>query len=198
MGSNTMIPGPGGLLYPVNVNQRRWPPNEYNACLDDEKALWNWVGRCGGLRMVCPGSGAQYLEPPWIKMPPQGKRYSKISSIPLPGVEGTDFLVASRMVPYGYDSCIVSVVNVYTGTGFQEGSGDIRWRVKVGLRYQKDYGDIRTTIGSLVTPYNVNSGQILAQSGQVVSYFVSLGTGALGNLLGGRIICALFGWDWPR
>lgn len=199
MGSSAFIPGPRGIAYPVDYNWREYPPNVWNECIRDELAMWRWINMCGGLKLVCPGSATRYLEPPWIRMPPQGKRYSKISSIPLPGVENTDFLVTSRLVPLGYDSTIVSVVVGYTGMNFKEGSGDIHWRLQINRqRYQKDYGDVTTSIGSLVTPYNVNSGQILTQSGNLVEWHVMLGTGALGNLVGGRIICAMFGWDWPR
>jgi hypothetical protein len=194
---NSLVPGPKGVAYPpLSVQQRLYPPDEFNLCLADESALWQWVNYCGGLRALCPG--IKYKDPPWVKMPPQGKRYSKISSIALPAVEGTDFVVASRLVPTGYDSCIVSTINLYTGLGFQEGSGDIVWRIKLNLRYAKDYGSITTSIGSLQTPYNINSGQILVNSQNLVQYVVRLGTGALGNLVGGRIVCALFGWDWPR
>jgi hypothetical protein len=179
-----------------NLNNYAFPPNGYNGCLIHELMLMRAINRKGGLYSICPGH--RWADPPWVKMPPQGKRYFKINSIPLPGVEQTDFLVTSRRVPEGYDSCIVSTVNIYTGIGFLEGSGDIRWRIKRNEVYLKNMGNLTTSIGSLTTPYNINSGQYIAQTGNIVQYFVSLGPGALGNLNGGRIICALFGWDWPR
>jgi hypothetical protein len=192
----TLIPGPGGMWYPRNVQQRIYPPNEFNACLEDEARVWGHISNCGGLTALCPG--AKYAEPPWVKMPPQGKRFSKINSIPLPAADGAEHLVTSFYVPTGYDGCIVSVVNSYTGTGFAEGSGDLTWRIRLNQRYVKDYGAITTSIGSLTTPYNVNSGQIIIQSRQLVQYFVNRSVGSAGNLNGGRVICALFGWFWPR
>jgi hypothetical protein len=191
-----MIPGPGGALYPRDVNQRRWPPNEFNQCLDYEACLWQFINDCGGLQAICPGQ--KYASPPWVKMPAQGKRFSKINSIALPSNDGLDHQVLQFLVPQGYDGCIVGVVNLYTGSGFAEGSGDLTWRIRLNQRYVKDYGVITTTIGSLQIPYTVNAGQILLQANQNVQYFVNRSVGSGGNLNGGRIICGLFGWYWPR
>jgi hypothetical protein len=47
-----------------------------------------------------------------------------------------------------------------------------------------------------VTPYNINSGQIILLSNQLVQYFVNIAPTA--NLNGGRILVGLFGWYWPR
>lgn len=195
MGTN-LIPGPGGLWFPRNVKLREFPPNEFNQCLQEEAEVWRRINNCGGLQALCPGH--TYPVPPWVRMPPQGKRFSKISSIALPDPDATDQLVTSFYVPQGYDGCIVSVVNMYTGNGFNEGSGDLTWRIRLNQRYVKDYGAIETTIGSLTTPYNINSGQIIIQSRQLVQYFVNRSVGSAGNLDGGRIICAAFGWFWPR
>ena len=79
--STSMLPGPKGSYYPVNVSQREFPPNEWNLCLDDEADLWRLIQRCGGLSAICPGH--KYPDPPWVKMPGQGKRYGHPSSIPL-------------------------------------------------------------------------------------------------------------------
>jgi len=173
-----------------------YPPNEFNGCLIGEAQLWRRIADVGGLKMICPGS--KYKDPPWVVMPAQGKRFSKISSIPLPAADATDNIVTTFSVPTGYDGCIVGVVNMYTGQGFQEGSGDLTWRLRINQRWVKDYGVITTTIGSLQIPYTVNVGQILLESDQVVRYYVNRSVASGGNINGGRIICAMFGWWWPR
>lgn len=183
-----------GLLVSRNVNQRRYPPNEFNACLQDDAAIWQNIQQRGGLMSICPGK--KYTDPPWVKMPQQGKRYSYINSIALPTDDGADHLVTSFRVPLGYDGCIVSVVQSYTGQGFSEGDGSLTWRLQLNQRWVKNYGNTTVQIGSLITPYNVNSGQIILLSNQLVQYFVSVAPGA--SLMGGRVICALFGWFWPR
>lgn len=185
-----------GKQYPLNVQNRLFPPNTFNYCLDVERQVWQRINDCGGLQAICPGR--KWPDPPWVKMPVQGKRFSKISSISLPNADGADHLVLSWLVPYAFDGCIVSVVQIYTGQGFQEGSGDLTWRLKLNQHYVKDYGATTTSIGSLTTPYNINSGQVILQSGQLVQYFVNRSTGSGGNLNGGRVICATFGWFWPR
>ena len=182
--------------FPRNLQNRIFPPNVYNSCLDRERETWDRINRCGGIMAICPGH--KYANPPWVKMPPQGKRYSKINSLALPNPDGLDHLVTSFTVPLGYDGCIVSVVQIYTGTGFEEGSGDFTWRIQLNERYVKDYGNTTTSIGSMATPYNINSGQIILQSNQLVRYFVNRSTASAGNENGGRIICSLWGWWWPR
>lgn len=195
-----MIPGPRGLYLPRNVKQREYPPNAFNRAIDEECELWSRINQCGGLMAICPG--AKYSAPPWVRMPAQGKRFSKINSVSyttdVQPVPDTDVLVTSFRVPNGYDGCIVGTVNMYTGTGFADGSGDLTWRIQINRRFVKDYGAITTTIGSLAIPYTVNAGQILLQSGQLVQYFVDVDAAGTGNLNGGRVICAMFGWYWPR
>jgi hypothetical protein len=192
------LPGPGGTLWPINVNQRLQPPNAYNSILQVESDLWGYIQARGGMTKLCPGSADLYPQPPWVKQPSQGKRYSKISSIALPAADATDYEVLSFYVPLGFDGVIISTVNLYTGTGFEEGSGDLTWRIKLNQRYVKDYGAITTSIGSLQTPYNINSGAIRIQSRQLVQYIVNRSVASGGNLNGGRIVCGLFGWYWPR
>jgi len=195
--SSSMLPGPNRTLYPVNVSQREFPPNIWNQCIDQEAALWKAIKDCGGIQILCPGH--KYASPPWQKMPSQGKRFGHPSSIPLASaVLGVDTVVQSFIVPYGYDGVIAAPVNEYTGMGFAEGSGDLIWRIRINQHYVKDYGNIQTTLGSTIQPwYNANS-QILLQSGQLVQYLVNRSVGSIGNLNGGRIICGLWGWYWPR
>jgi hypothetical protein len=195
MGS-VFIPSPSGQRYPLNLQQRAFPPNEFDNCLRDEYGLWQTIQQCGGLQFICPGM--RYKDPPWVKMPMQGKRFSKIVSIPLPANNGLETLVGSFLVPMGMDGVGVSVIFNYTGQGFAEGSGDLTFRLKLNQHYVKDYGNIQTSIGSLVTPYNVNSGQILLKSDQLVSFWVNASVASAGNLNGGRVIAALFGWYYPR
>lgn len=184
-------------LFPLNLQNRVYPPNVFNACLEDERATWQMIQECGGLQAICPGR--KWPSPPWVRMPVQGKQFKKISSIALPAADGNDHLVLSWLVPYAYDGTIVSVVQNYTGQGFVEGSGDLVWRLQLNQHYVKDYGNSNTQLGSLVTPYpNINSGQILIQSGQLVQFFVNRSTTSAGNLNGGRILCATLGWTWPR
>lgn len=193
--SSAMIPGPGGY-YPVNLMQREFPPNLWNGCLDADCRLWTEINAKGGLTALCPGH--RYDSPPWVKMPPQGKRFGHPSSIALPPADAVDYVVQSFLVPTGYDGVIAAPVNIYTGMGFAEGSGDLTWRIKINLRWAKDYGAITTSLGSLTQPYYNANSQILLQSGQLVQYLVNRSVASLGNLNGGRIIVGLWGWFWPR
>ncbi len=182
--------------------------NRFNAALDHQARLWCSINEHGGLQAICPGH--KYVDPPWVKMPPQGRRYAKVGSLAynavladgndhlIPFTQGVGYANGGMLVPEGHDGCIVSVVFGYTGTGFNEGSGDLTWRIQINQRWAKDYSKVTTQIGSLQTPYNINSGQILLQTGNLVQVFVNISAGAAGNLAGGTILGAIFGWTWPR
>jgi len=179
-----------------NVNNYAFPPNTFNACLEDEKRIWQDINACGGLAAICPGH--KWPDAPWVKMPPQGKRFSSIKSVALPNapLDNLDHVIGSFVVPEGYDGVIKSVIFNYTGAGFQEGSGDISWRLRVNQRYVKDYGNVQTQIGSLTLPYPGSAGEILIQSGNLVVFIYNAQN--TGNLNGGRLIGSAWGWYWPR
>jgi hypothetical protein len=197
MGS-VYIPSPSGQQWPLNVQQRAFPYNEFDNCLMDDYALWSQIKECGGLQAICPGM--KYAVPPWQKMPVQGKRFGpQPKSIALPPPTGVDVLIGSFLVPTGWDGTGTSIVFNYTGQGFQDGSGDLTWRLKLNQHYVKDYGAVTTQIGSLITPYgNSGLGQILLQSNQLVQFYINVSVASAGNLNGGRILAALFGWYYPR
>jgi hypothetical protein len=195
MGS-VYLPSPSGQIFPLNVQQRVFPNNEFDNCLMDEYGLWAQINACGGIKAVCPGM--RYKDPPWVKMPMQGRRFSPIKSIPLPAANGLETLVGSFLVPTGYDGVGISVVFNYTGQGFAEGSGDLTWRLQLNQHYVKDYANVQTQIGSLTTPYYQNSGGILLQANQLVQFWINRSIASGGNLNGGRIIASLWGWYYPR
>jgi hypothetical protein len=193
------IPGgpPGNRsLIPRNVTQRQYPPTFFNKCLQSDLALWRKINACGGLMAVCPGT--KYQDPPWVKMPPQAKRFSYIEGLPLPGTSGVDVLILSYRVPLGYDGVINFIVQNYTGQGFQEGSGDLVWRLQLNERYVKNLGNTNTQIGTLTQGPQSPNAQVIVQSNQLVQYFVNLGPNALANLNGGRVIVSTWGYWWPR
>ena len=180
--------------YCLNLNNRRARPNAFNRCLDRERRFWDYLRKHGGLEKYCCPS--KYLVEPWIKMPATARRFSKINSIALPADDGLDHLVESFTVPTGYDGVIQQTVNFWTGVGFQEGSGELTWRIKINSRWIKDYGNITTTLGSLSTPYTVFNGPIRISTRQTITYYVNNAVGS--GLAGGRTVCALFGWFYPR
>jgi hypothetical protein len=174
-------------------------PNAFTECLYRDGALWGEIIARGGIEAVCcPAMSNAGVTPPWIAMPPEGRRFQQIGSIPTGVVENTDLLVLTFDVPLGYDGVIVSIVQMFTAAGFAEGSGDLNWRIRINRRWLKDFGNTTTTLGTVAAPCMIYRGGIRLRTKQVVSYFVNLGTGATGRLdPNGRIICACFGWFYP-
>lgn len=148
----------------------------------------------GGLKSVFQQKTV-YEHPPWLAMPVNAAPFQKTSSISLPAANGNDYAVLSFRVPQGYDGVITAMTHSYTGSGFTDGSGDLRWRLRIGMRWARDMGDILMQLGSLQSPFSLSRAGLLLSDGQQVSYIVSHSVGS--SLSGGNIICALFGWFYP-
>lgn len=162
----------------------------FHEVLQKEAALMAGIVNC----FDCyPAGGA-----PWESMPPGGQRRQPIGKIALPAVEGVETDVLVFDVPIGFDAVFVTLVCMFTGTGFVDSSGDIVYRIKQGRRYVPDYGAVEEQLGDLSTPYAMEGAGIRAISGQRITITATLGTGALGRLSANNIVGALNGWIYPR
>ena len=117
------------VLRPSNAVSFQRARNVYNLILDTEREVFTRIEQAGGLEKIsCPGA-IVYDKPPYLVMPPQGRQFQETASIPLPANNGLDTLVVAWTVPTGYDGVLTSVINMWTGTGFVEGSNDLIWRI---------------------------------------------------------------------
>lgn len=176
-------------------------PNLFRVCLERDYMTEMAIQKAGGLKELCCPASQSGTNPPWIAMPPEGRPFKKVAGVTVGGgttPEGTNTQVVQFDVPTGYDGVIVSVVNMFTGTGFVEASGDLNWRIQINRRWLKDYGNIQTTLGSLQSPSYIYRGAVRLFEQQRVTYYVNLGSGALGRLSAGNIVCAFFGWFYPH
>jgi hypothetical protein len=176
-------------------------PNVFDQCLRQDTAVWYTIHCCGGITGICRQfESVQYAEddPPWIKMPQQGRRYQEINTVPLGTfVLNTDLAVVTFQCPIGYDGVIIGNTNRFLGPGFVEGSGDIEWRIQLSRRYAPDYGLILTSLGDLTMPTGFAGGGIRIYSNQVIRYIARV-TNFAALDPNGRILCALYGWFYPR
>jgi len=137
---------------------------------------------------------------PFENMPPGGREIQRFGAIPLSSVPltGANTVVLVETAPIGYDGVIGRVVNMFTGTGFVEGSGGIVWRVQIGNKYARNLGSIPFTYGSMQDPFAIPGIGLPVTSGQTITYYVSIPPGSPVGGTTPQIICGLFGWYWPR
>lgn len=141
--------------------------------------------------------------PPYIQPPKNAVRWqpgkNQPLALPAPPETATDILVFEDRIPLGYDGILIALTNIWNGTGFVEGSGDITWRVKQDRRFIPFYETIITTLGSLAVPFDIVGQGIPLLSGQLLQYYVNFAVGSDARLnSNGMTICALSGYIWPR
>lgn len=143
-----------------------------------------------------------YWPEPWVEMPPGGEPFDVVQSIATPAANGAENVVLQYPIPLGFDGVILGIANYFVGTGFTEGSGDLVWRIRRGLPGTqgapiRNYQDIRTTMGSPVSPREVFGG-ILVTSGDFLTYTVTHAAGSPIVPGGNRVVCNIAGFYWPR
>lgn len=184
----------------ISLQNRTWAePNQFNRCLDMERAAWRSLIECQAVD-TRPGYWLSrgYRVAPWVEMPPEGERLQKGGSIPLPADDGLDHQIFEFTLPVGWDGVFANIMFQYTGVGFVEGSGDITWRLKVGNRYIPDFSAVQFSLSDLKFPYELVGGYVRLLSLQRVQFFVNILVGASARLAGGRINAAGAGWQYPK
>lgn len=180
-------------------------PNTAALCLAQESAYWKEVLACGGLQTVCcPDGRKPYLSPPWISMPKEGRRFKPVAYFDVSGAtyDGSDTTVLTVEVPVGYNGVITDFycgIVAASATNFDEGSGQLMWRLSANGRYLRDLGNIQSTMGSLTSPSPVPRGGLLIHSHNLVKFTVAFSPAASGVINPqARIVCSITGWYWPR
>ena len=139
--------------------------------------------------------------PAYIQPPKNAVRWEPGKRSPLTFVApatGIDILVFEDRMDLGYDGLIISLPNVWNGTGFVEGSGVITWRWKLDRRFIPYYGTVLTT-QSLAVPLDVVGQGIPVYSGQLLQCYANFAVGAEGTINNGGITIAMArGYKWPR
>jgi len=174
-------------------------PNYYDQLLYRDYGTMDNMRRSGLLQAMCCPSAYSGDNPPWIVMPPGGKRFQNIGNVDiLTMTEGVETTVVQFRVPDGWEGVITGHFNLCaTLNQLVEASGDVTWRIKNNRRYIEDYGDITTTLGSLASPTILYRGGFRLVSHQTIKYTATLGVGGQAALGSGRIIVGLQGWFYP-
>lgn len=181
----------GGGSYPVLR-----PFNDFDMCLAEMRNEWPRI-----CRLICPKPRPWITSYEWDEeegIPEQARAFAKTNGILTPVPAAGDVVVVRFRVPDGYDGTIKQMYNLYTGTGFVQGSGDIVWRIKLNRYYSKDWGNLPYMLGSTITPVPLNDA-ILLQSGQLVELVVNVpNLSGLIQVGASLILGGLKGFFYPR
>ena len=186
-------------------SERIFDPTEDDLAILSESAMWRWISEHGGLKSCCriPEMGAPfYTLAPWIQKPLNGIDYKKLFFQPLTAFQsggaftGVDTVIGQWRVDHAFDGVITKLVFGFTGTGFEQASGDIVWRLKYGQRFARDLGNVLNTYGDLQTALLVEADHIQLISDQTVTLYANIPANS--PVAGGQVFGGTFGWMWPR
>ena len=144
------------------------------------------------------GSGfdnLQTTEQPWNTQPMGSQNFDEQASIQIPSIITGWVTVMSFIVPLGMEGVIKNYAANFTGGGFQDGSGDLVWRLLQDKRPIRNFDYITTERGSPESPRSV-SGGIRIYSGQLIEFQINHVSNNL--LANGFIICGLSGYFYPN
>ena len=152
----------------------------------------------------CVFVDSKYPISPMTVQPREGREFQEMksisfSSLPSP-FDGTDTVIGSFRVPYGFDGVLNRIIcGFFNGTGFVDGSGDIIWRVRINSVFARNLGDIRFQYGSLQNaPFIIPGYGIKLVSGQTVTFLVDVPASSPIAGANSRLMLSGFGWYWPR
>ena len=119
-------------------------------------------------------------------------------TITTPDPSAGDVLVCSGRVPLGYDGLLTEIFQQYQGSGFQQGSGDIVWRLRRNQQWIKTLGNLAYALGNPQNPVQLTEGQILF-SGTQFFFYVNVPNLSSSIQVGASLItCGMNGFYWPR
>ena len=136
---------------------------------------------------------SDWQELPWLYPPPgfQSFDFSAAIATPAPSLETPALLFA---VPIGWDGVIRRISCNFVGGGFQQGSGQLIWRIYNNSRVVQNYGDIRTERGTLAHGREIDG--IVVRAGNRVQFTVTCTDASLSG--GTSVVCSAGGYFWPK
>jgi hypothetical protein len=142
------------------------------------------------------GTSAQPVELPARLFPPaQWENVDQFAYVALPAVAARAVIISFK-VPIGRNGIIKKIANNFVGGGFQEGQGNIIWRVLVDGAPPpgaNSYDSISGSLGSPASPTEIAGFRIFEnQTVQLVADNIAIVVA--GQLVGGRLV----GYLYPR
>ena len=180
--------GPPAVLCPR-------PINLYDLCAEDE------VRRTKRIHFPDPCTIPRNLlawDEDGAPTPAQAVPFNVQGTIQTPATIAGDVLVCSGRVPLGYDGLLTEIYQIYQGAGFQQGSGDIVWRIRRNQVWLKMLGNNPFSLGNPRNPVGLTEGEILYSGTQFFFYVNVPNLSGMIQIGGSLISCGMRGFYWPR
>lgn len=142
-----------------------------------------------------PPSGSIYAPlSPFVFPPDDAEPFDPLPYVAL-GAQGTTTVVVSLPVPEGRDGVIELFGNAVFGAGWTEGSADLIWQIRRDAQPERNYENIRSSLGNPSNPVKLG---LRIYSGNLIEV-VAINAAAPAGIIGNPIIGArLHGWFFPK
>lgn len=133
--------------------------------------------------------------PNWIFPSMNAIAFDNAGDVVIPAI-GVEVPIFTFQVPKGQNGVMKEIGNVFIGSGFTDGSGQVIWRILQNNQAMRGKENVINSLGSVAQPSRIGGGgfmRILENDIIVMSVLnVSIVPG--GQLIGGR----LSGWFYPK
>lgn len=171
------------------------PPNYYDCCLDRFRQVVE-----AGLSRLGRRQSCEMVEmPDGYMMPAEGREWYERASIITPAINpAPGQLVLDFQCPSGYRGLLYGITNLYLGTGFVQGSGDLIWRLQIGNGWVRDMGEMLYMLGAVGQPFPLSDQYLIAPNQRVRMFVQTVNASGLIQVGVARMVMELQGWWMPE
>lgn len=170
-------------------------PNYHDCCLDRFREFVE-----ANLTKLQPNTqSCEMVEMPGgYMMPAEGREWYERASIITPAINpAPGQLVLDFLCPVGYRGLLYGITNLYLGTGFVQGSGDLIWRLQIGNAWVKDMGNMLYMLGAVGQPFPFADQYYVEPQQRVRMYVQTVNASGAIQVGVARMVMELQGWWMP-
>lgn len=133
--------------------------------------------------------------PNWIFPSLNSIAFDNAGDVVLPAV-GVETIIFSFQVPKGFNGVMKEIGNAFIGGGFNDGSGQIVWRVLQNNQAMRGKENMLNSLGSVAIPSRIGGGGFIRiiENDIIAMTILNVSIVPAGQIIAGR----LSGWFYPK
>jgi hypothetical protein len=133
--------------------------------------------------------------PNWIFPSKNAVSFDNAGDITIPAI-GVESPIFSFTVPRGFNGVLKTIGNVFIGGGFNDGSGNLVWRILQNNQAVRGKENILNSLGSVAQPSLIGGGGFIRilENDLIQMTVLNVAVAVAGQVIAGR----LSGWFYPK